>query len=79
MEPKTTHGGAHNLGTGSKDQEDKTESDGLEGSGPGHNDGESSYEEEPDNLLFLIQSMADVQEALFSDDEFHIDEEVFEA
>ena len=32
MEPITTLGGAHNLGTGSKDQVDKTQSTGLEGS-----------------------------------------------
>ena len=51
MEPKPTPGGAHNLGTGSKDQVDKTQSTRLEGSGPSQNEGKSSYEEEPDNLI----------------------------
>ena len=59
MEPKPTHGGAHNLGTGSKDQVDKTQSTGLEGSGPGQTEGKSSYEEDPDNLVLQIQSLAD--------------------
>lgn len=67
------------MGTGSKDQVDKTQSTGLEGSGPGQNEGKSSNEEERDNLVLQIQSMADAQAALFSDDDFHSDEEVFEA
>ena len=37
-----TFGGAYNLGTGSKDQVDKTQSTGLEGSGPGQNERKSS-------------------------------------
>ena len=78
-ETTLTFGGAHNLGTGSKDQVDKTQSTGLEGSGPGQNEGKSSYEEEPDNLLLQIHSLADAQAALFSDDDFHSDEEIFEA
>jgi hypothetical protein len=80
MEPRTTPGGAQNLGTGLKDQVGKTQPTGFEGSGPGHNEGKSSYEEEPDNLhLLQITSLADAQAFLFSDDEFHSDEEVFTA
>jgi hypothetical protein len=78
-ETTITFGGAHNLGTGSKDQVDKTQSTGLERSGPGQNEGKSSYEEEPDNLVLQIQSLADAQATLFSDDDFNSDEEVFKA
>jgi hypothetical protein len=67
------------LGTKLEDQANKTQFAGFERSRPGHNEGKSSFEEEPDNLLLQIQSMADVQAALFSDDDFHNDEEIFEA
>ena len=73
-----TTGGTQNLGTDLEDQVDKTQSTGFEGSGPGQTEGKSSYEEEPDNLILKIQSLADAQAALFSDDEFHSDEEIFE-
>jgi hypothetical protein len=79
MEPITTPEGAHNLGTGLEDQVDKTQSTGFEGSGPGQNEGKYSNEEEPDNLLLQITSLSDAQAALFSDDEYNSDEEVFTA
>jgi hypothetical protein len=74
-----TSGGAQNLGTDLEDQVDKTQSTGFEGSGPSQNEGKSSNEEEPDNLLLQITSLADAQAALFSDDEYNSDEEVFTA
>ena len=76
-ETTITSGGAQNLGTDSEDQVDKTQSTGLEGSRPGQTEGKSSYEEEPDNLVLQIQSLADAQAVLYSDDEFNSDEEVF--
>lgn len=66
------------MGTDPVDQADKTQSAGLKGSGPGQTKGKSSYEEEPDNLLLQIHSLADAQATLFSDDDFHSDEEIFE-
>lgn len=77
MELTTNPEGAHNSGTDPEDQLDKTQSTGFKGSGPGQNKGESSYEEEPANPILQIQSLAEAQAVLYSDDEFNSDEEVF--
>ena len=81
MEPSPPHEGAHSSQTDLKDQTDKTQSVGFEGLGPDHNQGKSSNEEEPANQFLQIQSMAEFQAVLLSDDELdkESEDDVFEA
>ena len=58
MKPTPPHGVAHTSQTDSKDQADKSQSAGLEGSGSDQNQGKSSYEEDPANPFLQIDSMA---------------------
>jgi hypothetical protein len=63
------------------EQEKKTHSVHLEGSGTNHNKGKSSNEEEPDSPILQIQSMADFHAVLLSKDELskESEDEIFEA